>query len=251
MDEKLSNLKKATFILRLLSKKPFQYTAAEISGISGINRTTVYRILGELAEDNFVIRNDVSKKFSVGPMLYHVGSVYLNHFRFTHEIHSTLERIAEITGESVGIAVRDGDRIISLYEIENRQPFRMNHPPGSFYPMNRGCYGKCLMAYHDPKIVRRLLSEQTFKKRFPNTLTETADIMAEYEKIRKQGYVISDGEVYDPAAAGVGVPVANPAGEVKACMAIAFIKGADFESKTAYYLSILKKHSEQLTSFIP
>jgi len=251
MEKKLSNLKKATIILQILSRKPYQFSAPEISRISGINRTTVYRILSELAEDNFVVRNDISKKFTVGPMLYHIGSIYLHQYQYNQEIHNTLEKVAEITGESVGMAVREGNRIISLYEIETRRPFRMNHPPGSFYPMNRGCYGKCLMAYHDPHTVQRLLSGQTFQKLFPNTLTEPNEILEEYARIRKQGYVISNGEVYDPAAAGIGVPVMNPVGMVKACMAIAFIKGPDFESKTAYYLSVLKKYAENLSQFIP
>ncbi|MBN2051165.1 MAG: IclR family transcriptional regulator [Spirochaetales bacterium] len=251
MDKKPSNLEKITRILQILGTKPYLYSAAEIGHLTGINRTTVYRILTDLAAEHFVIQEKVSRKFTVGPMLYHIGSVYLNNYHYKHEVLHTLEKVAELTGESAGLAIRDGDRILSLFEIEMRQPFRMNHPPGSLYPMNRGCYGKCLMAYHQEETVKRLLRIQPFEKLFPNTLTTVDEILDEYRLIRRQGYVISDGEEYDAAAAGVGVPVKNLAGEVMACMAIAFIKGPDFDIKINSSLPILQKYAEEITPFIP
>ncbi len=250
-DKPLSNLKKATVILQILGKSPYSFTAAEISALSGINRTTVYRILTILSGDNFVIQDPITRKFTVGPMLYHVGSVYINSFRFRNEIYRMVEKVADETGESAGFAVREGNNIISLYEVENRQPFKMNHPAGSFYPMNRGCYGKCLMAYHDRDTVRSLLAEQRFEKLFPNTLTDPEEILREYDRIRSKGFVVSDGESYGTAAAGVGVPICNPSGVVRACMAVAFIKGPDFEEKKERFLPILKTCAEELSRFIP
>ena len=251
MDDKLSNLQKAMRILRMLGEKPYEYTASEISTVTGLNRTTVYRILNTLSGGDAVIQDALSKKFKVGPMIYHIGNAYLNNYSFKHEIISVLQEISDVVHESAGLAIRDGENIISLFEVEMQQPYKMNAQPGSLYPMNRGCYGKCLMAYNDQHEVRRLLEKQTFEKLFPHTLTGVEEILEEYRRIRAQGYVISDGESYNPSAFGVGVPVRDERGTVKACLAVAFIKGEHHEEKVNKCLSLLLQKAEELRRYIP
>ncbi len=249
--QKLSNLQKMTYILKILNKPPYKYTASEISDMTGINRTTVYRTLMVLAEEDFIIQDEFSRKFAVGPMLYHIGLGYLNNYHFKDEIYKIIKKVADITSESVGISVREGNKIISLYEIEIQQPLKMNYPPGSYYPMNRGCFGKCLMAYHDKEIVRNLLEQQKFEKLFPNTLTEIDEILNEYQHIRKNGFVVSDAEVYSLIAAGVGVPVYNSRNQVKACLAISFVKDDKFDFKKQKFLKILQKYAKEITIYMP
>ncbi len=240
-----------TYILEILNQTPYKFTAQEISNLTGINRTTVYRILMVLVEEDFILQDEETRKFAVGPMLYHIGLGYLNNFHFKDEIYKTLEKLADITSEAIGIAVREGNKIISLYEIDIQQPLKMSYPPGSYYPMNRGCFGKLLMAYHDRNTVRKLLEQSSFEKLFPNTLTETEEIIREYQNIRNNGYVISDGEGYSVIAAGVGVPVYNKRNQVKACLAVSFVKDDDFEMKKIELLKLLEEYSKELTIYMP
>jgi len=245
------SLKKAMEILNTLSLPPFEYKVTEISQNTGINRTTVYRILCSLVDGDFLIRRTDTDKYKIGPMLYHIGSIYLDNFNFGTKVEETLGKIANITKESVGFAVREGDKVISIFEVETHQPFRMNYRPGAFYPMNRGCYGKCLMAYHDQERVAEILSSKKFEKHFPNTLTDPGEILDEYAKIREQGYVISDGETLSPSAVGVGVPVFNREGIVKGCMVIAFIKDPDYKARITSYLEILSENAKDLSKYMP
>jgi DNA-binding IclR family transcriptional regulator len=126
----------------------------------------------------------------------------------------------------------------------------MNYHPGQFYPMNRGGYGKCLYAYYDQERVKQLLAEQKFEKYGPNTLTEPEEILREYEKIRSQGYVISDEEVA-PLVIGVGVPVFDQRGEVKGCLACAFLKDSDKEEKIERFIKLFNQGAEGLTRYLP
>jgi len=152
--------------------------------------------------------------------------------------------------ESVGYAVRVGDKVISLYETEVHQPYKMNYHPGQFYPMNRGGYGKTLYAYYDQERVKQLLAEQTFEKYGPNTLTKPEDILREYAKIRAQGYAISEEEVA-PHWIGVGVPVFSQSGEVRGCIAAAFLKGEDKDEKIKYFIELFQKGAEELSRYLP
>ena len=251
--DNLTCLNKAINLLEILRKEPFAYNVTELSNISGFNRTTVHRILTTLEKGKLVIKNESSKEYKIGPSIYQMGCAYLNNFNYDDKIPKILNDISKQTEESVGYAIMEGNEILSLYEIEINQPLKMNYKPGLYYPMNRGCYGKCLMAYHDPKIVKQLLSLQKFEKITENTLIEHEEIFEEYKKIREQGYVISNCEV-SPYAMAVGIPVFNSKGVVKACVAVSFIKGSSGKSdadRLEEFKNILNSFSEEFTKYIP
>lgn len=251
--DKITSLEKAISVLEILRKEPFSYSITELSNLSGFNRTTVHRILSIFEKRKLVIRNEETKKYKIGPSIYQMGCIYLNNFNYGDEIPIIINNISKQTEESVGYAVREGSTIVSLYEIEVNQPFKMNYKPGLYYPINRGCYGPCLMAYHDPEIVKDLLYSQKFEKVTENTLTEPEEIINEYKKIREQGFVISYCEV-STYAIGVGIPVFNSKGAVIACVAVSFIKGKDLETdmkKIEDIKNILMTYSEEFTNYIP
>lgn len=248
--DKLSPIQKTMLILETMSNDPNELNASEISEQTGINRTTAYRILQELREKDWVIQDYKTKKYIIGPMAFHVGMAYTNNNNIESKILEVLNRLCAETKESVGYAMREGDKVISLYEVETHQPYKMNYHPGKFYPMNRGGYGKCLYAYHDPERVRRLLVRQKFEKLAPNTITDPDKLLQEYEKIRKQGYAVSDEEVF-PHLMGIGVPVFNSRGEVKGCVAGAFFKERDIDNKLETFLKLLKEGAEEIARYLP
>lgn len=251
--DNISSLEKSMKILKILSKKPYSYNVTELSNISGFNRTTVYRILSTLEKGKFIIKNENTKKYKIGAAIYQMGCVYLNNFNYDDMIPKILNDISKETEESVGYAIREGNTVVSLYEIEINQPLKMNYKPGLYYPINRGCYGKCLMAYHDPEIVRELLCSQKFEKITENTLTEPEELLNEYKKIREQGYVISNCEVSSYHVA-VGIPIFNSKGQVKACIAVSFIKGSSSKGdnqRLEEIKNVLISYSEEFTKYIP
>ncbi|MGM0653409.1 MAG: IclR family transcriptional regulator [Bacillota bacterium] len=247
--ETSSSLTRAIQVLKQLCKEPYAYRVSDLANTLGINRTTLYRMLNTMEEQGLVIKTESGKKYKLGPMAYQIGSVYLNSFQFHDKIFPILDRISHESQESVGLAVREGEKIISLYEIEIYQPMKMNYKPGLLYPINRGCYGKCLMAYHDQDKVEAMLDQQHFKKVCKNTLTGKEEILKEYKKIREQGYVVSDEEVF-PQAVAVGIPVASPNGEIKTCVAISFIKSNGYKQKIKKLKEILFKYKDEITRYM-
>ncbi len=247
---KLTPIEKALLLMETMSNHPDELKVAELSELTKINRTTVHRILKELLAKEWVIQNFKTGKYMIGPMAFHVGMAYTNNNNIEPKILEVLDRLSAEGKESVGYAVREGDKVISIYETEVHQPYKMNYHPGQFYPMNRGSYGKCLYAYYDQERVKQLLSGQTFEKLGPNTLTEPDEILREYAKIREQGYAISDEEVA-PLVVGASVPVFSQSGEVKGCIACAFLKGEDVDQKIVKFIELFRKGAEELTRYLP
>jgi len=246
----ISSIKKAFVILNQLSEPPYEYTPSILSQKTNINRSTIHRILDDLIDCDVVIKNELTKEYRIGPNIYRMGSIYLHNLNFKSKLEELLNKMSQESKESVGLAIRDEDKVISLYEIEIFQPLKMNYKPGLYYPLNRGCYGKCLMAYYDQEKVKELLNSMKFEKISRNTLTNTEEILDEYAKIRAQGFVISDEETFDYAM-GVGIPIFDSRGNVNTCVAISFLKQENDEEKIEFLKNILFKYSEELSLYIP
>lgn len=246
----MSSIKKAFLVLEQLSESPYEYTPTLLAEKTGLNRTTIHRILQDLIDFDVVMKNESTKTYRTGPNIYRMGLVYLHNVNFRNKLEEILNMISQESKESVGLAIRDEEKIISLYEIEIFQPLKMNYKPGLFYPMNRGCYGKCLMAYYDQDRVKELLYSQKFEKISKNTLTEPEEILEEYRKIREQGFVISDEEAFDYAMA-VGIPIFDSKGNVTTCVAISFLKQDNYKAKIEELKEILFKYSDKLSRYLP
>ena len=248
-NRKMTSLEKGLYLLSLFSQEPYNYTVAQLVERTGLNRTTIYRTLTTLEEADLLIKDGKGKAYKLGPMTYHMGNIYLLNANYKERILSLLERIAEESQESVGIAHRQGNKVVSIYAVEIHQPVKINDKPGTFYPMNKGCYGKCLMAYHDRSIVEKMLDDYTFEKTASNTLTQKQDILEEYERIRKQGFVESIEETL-PYIIGVGLPLQNPDGSVENVVAISFFKQEDDPGKIEKMKAILYKYQRELEKYI-
>lgn len=245
--QSLSSIKKAIVILELLSTAPYEYTVSSISKHTEINITTIYRIIAQLEDADMVVMNSETKKYRIGPNAYHIGSSYVYRNNYVRSLEEIVMEISEKIKESVGIAIIEQDRIISIIETEIHQPMKCNDVPGRYFPANKGNYGKCIMAFQEPEYIEKYLDTHTFEKTFPAVLTEKKELLEEYEKIRNLGYSESVDELAMEMV-GTGIPLFDKNGKIWGCIAVAFFRESNWEQKMIDIRNVFfsyKKHLEQ------
>lgn len=246
----MTSLEKALQLLVLFAEAPYEYTVPELAEMTGLNRTTVYRNIVSLEESGLLIKSEKGKSYKLGPMAYRLGSIYLRNGNYEENILNILEDIAKESRESVGLARREGNRVVSIYSVEIHQPVRMNDKPGEFYPMNSGTYGKCLMAYHDQAVASKLFDQNApFERLTKNTITEKAELLEEYRKIREDGFVTSIEESF-PLVIGIGIPLCGSTGDVKNVVSISFFKEENWQEKMEALKELLFRHKKELEKYI-
>ncbi len=246
----LSSIKKAIAILELLATAPYEYTVQAISKHTGMNITTIYRIIYQLEETDFVEIHPETKKYKIGSNAYHIGSAYIYRNHYLSRIQDILMEISDMTKESIGLAIRDRDKIVSVLEIEVHQPMKMNDVPGRYFQPNKGNYGKCIMAFQDPAYIESYLDSCTFEKTFPATLTEKEELLQEYEKIRRQGYSESIDELGIDIL-GTGIPLFDKKGTIWGCVSIAFFREDGWEEKLKRLRKVLFSYQKSIEQLLP
>lgn len=250
MENAHTSVDKAVDLLEQLAMPPYEYKPAELAALTGLNRSSVYRLLGVLRARELVACDSSGERFKIGSGLYHIGTKYLYNNNFHSVVQNILDELSGMLKESVGMAVWDSGRVISLMEVELHQPMKLNDYPGRYFPINKGCYGKTLAAYQPTPVIEEMIREQQFEKSCRNTLTTREELLEEYAKIRRQGYTYSVDEVGIDTL-GVGIPLTSSDGRVRTCVAAAFYRTDGWMEKMERCREILLEYQPVLEKNIP
>ena len=189
-------LDKAVVILSFLSEGG-PATLAEVVGGTGLSRPTAYRLLSALEAHRLVVR--VGGRYALGMRLlgWGNGAVGLD---LIDAARPALAALADETGESVQLYVREGDRRVCVAAVERAgRGLRDTVPVGAVLPLERGSGGKVLLAWAEDV-------EGSFA-------TEASEL----ERARDLGWAESVAE-REAGVASVSAPVFGPGGELRAAV---------------------------------
>ncbi|MDG5777785.1 IclR family transcriptional regulator [Haloarculaceae archaeon H-GB2-1] len=117
-----------------------------------------------------------------------------------------LDRIAKETSELVLLHVEQHGRSVIVEKAVGEAGVETTGDVGEFLPMHSNAGGKSMLAHLDDERVREILDRHGLPRMTDTTITQEADLFAELEGIREQGYAFNDAEDVENLFA-VGVPI--------------------------------------------
>jgi DNA-binding IclR family transcriptional regulator len=192
-------LDKAVVILSFLSEGG-PATLAEVVDGTGLPRPTAYRLLSALEAHHLVGRGGGRYALGVRLLGWAEGVVGLD---LVESARPVLAALANETGESTQLYMREGDRRVCVASVERAGGgLRDTVPVGAVLPLDRGSGGKVLLAWAEDE------------ERFPRM--EAAEL-EELEEIRSRGWAQSVAE-REAGVASVSAPIFGPDGGLTAAV---------------------------------
>ena len=176
--------------------------ADQVAGDVGVPLSTVYRYLRTLRELDLVEERDGS--YVAGWRLLELSGQDLAHTRLVELGHAFLRQIAEATGETAVLTVRAGAHAVCLRQVESHHAIRMAFRIGQLLPLYAGAGQRMLLAHAPGAVIDRVLGQPM--RHLTDRTPDRPAILRELEQIRRNGYLISHGEISEGAVA-VAVPV--------------------------------------------
>ena len=187
------------------------------------------------------------RKYSLGPMVYLLGKTYEQQLGLESIVRPYLSRLRDQTGENASFSVVMGGRVVLLYREESFHLVRVAGRAGQERPLHAGANGKILGAWRSEDETKRWLMETPLNAFTERTITSPEELLREYEKIRKQGYAISDGELSEETI-GIGAPVVDQAGNVIAAVSLGAPRmRMDSGEKRERYIFLVKETARELS----
>jgi DNA-binding IclR family transcriptional regulator len=193
---------------------------------------TAHRILRSLALYEFV-RQHEDGTYELGLRLLELGSAVSGQFDIVRMARPHIERLAEATGETVHLAVLEGDHAVYIDKVEGRHSIRLVSRPGYSVPLHTTSLGKVLCAGLEDAAFDALV------KRLEVSLDEKAleRFRGEIADARRLGYAV-DREELLPGLMCVGTSIVDRDGATLAAISVA---GPTFRMASA-----LEEHADAL-----
>ncbi|GGR25706.1 IclR family transcriptional regulator [Deinococcus ruber] len=171
-----------------LAESSSPLSAREIA--AGISRplSTTYRYLSVLREWELIAENLDGSGFVLGPRCMSLGHTFMQQFELGRLSLPVLQDLVNQTGETALLLIPMSGQVICVESIESPKPLRYAFQKGVLIrSVLRGASAKAMLPYISDLSVYEAL-------RLDSDLHE-ADVFSERERIRTQGYAISENEV--------------------------------------------------------
>ena len=246
LDSGTSSVKKALLIMKILCEEPYECSLTDFANYIGIVKSGAFKILNDLVEMGFVMKNEKTKQYRLGPAAFRMGIVYSDMKGIEEESNNVLRAISSMTGMSVLVGMRDGEDAFLAYKLDSEESFSYEGRRGRKFPLHAGALGKLLGAYLPEEQAEEILKRHALPQKTDLTITDYRQILKQYEDIRKSGYVLTLGENI-PGAFGLAVPIFDRKGEVWSCLCIAGPLELYKEDMKSKWLRILREGAKEIS----
>lgn len=215
----IQSVLRATRILRAFNSRKPELGVSELSRLTGLHKTTVYRLLVTLEQESFVQRSPDSDKYRLGPALIRLGRLVLDGIDLARQALPHMRALVDETDETVMLEVWDNDRALVVASVDGRRLSRVSAGAGSRMPAHATAGGKMLLASLPREDLDRVLARE-LKRYTENTITDREGLLIELEKIRAGG-VSFDREELDIGTCAISAPIFDHAGRIAAVLTVA------------------------------
>lgn len=214
----IQSLLRSMELLEVLKEKNRSYTIAELADKMNLPSSTVHRILQTFCEKKYVLRDDRSHTYRLGPSLIPLGKAAAKGIRLQDAAYPVLASLSSATREDSYLVIPVGNKGLVIEKVDGPNHLKVVEEFGYEMYLHCGAIRKVLLAYQSPSFIDEYFNNIIIHDRaFPHV--RPADLRAELEKIRHDGYAITQGD-YVTDAIGIGAPVFNSEGELAASIGI-------------------------------
>lgn len=229
----MRSLERALHLLAILENAGCSMGLTELGRIGQLSKPTVLRMLLVLEKYGFVEKRQ--GRYRLGVAALPLAHAYLLGNELTRVTLPVLQELAQTSGETVSLYVRLGFKRVLVQRIEGLHPMRFALPLGERLPLHMGA-GKVLAAAMSDGEVQEMLDELGEIRLANGQPVSREEMLAELDRVRKQGYAVSVGERM-LGLVGVAAPVVDARGATIAAVSVAGTAGR-LKSKEIEWLSI-------------
>jgi len=240
---------KALGTLKQFDSQNKELSLTELSNKSGINKSSMLRILASLESEGFIKYNEEKRKYRLGITIFNLANTAYEFLDIKRVCAPILKRTAQETQIMFHLAVVEDDNIVIIDKVWPNEHFDMIalvSYVGGTTPLHCTGVGKVLAAYSTQKQLDKLVSNCDFEKHSEATVTSKQAFLDHLPVVRQQGYAFNDCE-NEPYLRCITRPVFNSEGKVIAAVSLSGLKDVITDEKFEFYNNISRDLSKKLS----
>ena len=245
---KVQSLMRALDILDSFSYQNRVMSLSDVVHHTGLNKTTAKRLLSNLTARGYLQQDPQSKSYHLGMRLFELGGIVFSSFSLRRAAAQPMNSLQEETGATILLGVKMEDQLVYVDKREGRGMVRISSDIGWRRPLHYGMLGMVLMAYLEPKDVRRIIKKYPLEAHTPFSITDEDAFSLRLGKISEQGYVLEKEEAVE-GVNGIAAPVRDYSRRVVAALGIALPIGQRSLNKDIdHIVDLVRRVCEDISS---
>lgn len=211
-------LHKTLDILETIKATESGFRLADLARKVELPKATVYRILMTLEGRGYLDRSP-DGNYRMAKKLFDLQRAAPIEQVLSRVAQPLMERLVASCKETVNLGLLDAGEVVVINTVESPQAVRMSSKIGNRRFLHSTALGKVMLAGLMDKEVKRLLRLKGTPKLTDETITSKADVLAEVQKVRQEGWAL-DNQENELEGRCIGAPVMGPSGQVLAALSI-------------------------------
>lgn len=209
----VQSVDRALTVLEILASRGVA-GVTEIAGELGVHKSTASRLVAVLESRGFVEQLADRGKYRLGFGVVRLAGALTVQRDLAHESRRACEALAADVGETVNVAILDGDRAINISEVRGPASIASHNWVGQSTPLHATSSGKVLLALAPTQPLTDPLPRYT-----DSTLVDVAALERELDLVRERGWA-STVEEYEVGLNALAAPVHDHEGAVVAAVSV-------------------------------
>jgi IclR family transcriptional regulator, acetate operon repressor len=191
----------------------------ELADSIGVHKSTASRLAAVLERAGLLARS--GRRYRLGREVIRLGTLALRSFDFVASMQPTMDKLSQLTGETINLAVPDGADVLNVAEVPSTYILCSGGWIGRRTRPHAAANGKVLLAHGAIPVPDEL------ERYTDHTITTREALAAELAAVRRNGYATAVAELEEGLVA-VAAPVFDATG---ACIAALSISGPAYRMR--------------------
>lgn len=216
---KTQSVDRALDILLLFSMQRPSYVLNEIATLTGLNKSTAWRLTTTLEERGLLEQEPETRRYRLGRGIYQLGMIYANCLEINNKASMSVHSLAGRMSFTTRIGIWDRNAVIVTMVVIPQGQDSLASQIGPRIPAYCTALGKVMLAFLEHDELKRYLSETELIPYTPSTITSREQLIEELKETRQRGYSISKNELI-PGVMGIAAPIFGRDGSLVAAISL-------------------------------
>jgi IclR family pca regulon transcriptional regulator len=195
-------------VLESFNKEKDNYTLSELARHLNIPKASLYRIVKDLAQMNYLRYEELSKRYYLGTRVLSLGYYFLENLELREIARPYLKRLSEECNKTINLAIFDKNEMVYVERIRVPGIRTANYGVGNRLPLWNTSVGRVFLAHLDMEKVEEMLKKAKESPDFKIDENRLFHILAE---VRKKGFIVVNQE-YVLGFLTLAVPIFSASG---------------------------------------
>lgn len=203
------SLSRGLLVVEVLRNTTGYLSLSDIAAETGLDSSTVYRLLQTLTESGYAARDDVQKRYLPGPRALSPLSLFHPVTLLRREASTILQAFREETGLTTALVLFVAQERLVVDFARGKQPLSPYYDTWLKSPLHGSGSGKLLLAWLSDSEREHLLGPGPFMAQTQQTITDSKILSKHLDQVRVQGYAVARDDAFQGLTA-IGVPLMYP-----------------------------------------